>query len=133
MAANTFPIFPVAPVVGIATLTSAVAVTTLTNIPGTTGLVQLTPVSTNGKRIDAITVKAKATTVASKVAIWIYNGTTSFIFDEISISVVALSTTVESFSETVLYNNLILPSTYQLYISESVSTDVNVIAFGGDY
>jgi hypothetical protein len=133
MAANTQPLFPVSPVVGIATLTSATAVTSRANITGTTGLVQLTPVSTNGKRIDAISVKGKATTVAAIVGVWIYNGTTSFLYDEIDVSAVVASTTVDSFSTTKTYANLVLPATYQLFISETAQTDLNVIAFGGDY
>lgn len=133
MAANTNPIFPNSPVVGIATLTAATAITSLANITGTTGLVQLTPVSTNGKRVDAITVKGKGTTVASKVAIWLYNGTTSFVLDEIDVTAVTATTVVDSFAITRSYSNLVLPATYQLYVSESVQTDLNIMAFGGDY
>lgn len=133
MAANTSPIFPVAPVIGIGTLTAATAITSRANITGTTGLTQLTPVSTNGRRVDSIRVKGKATTVASALGVWIYNGTTSFLFDEIDISAVTASTTVDSFEVDVTYVNLTLPPTYQLYISETVQTDVNVFAFGGDY
>ena len=136
MAANTSPIFPLSPVVGIATLTAATAVTSRANITGTTGLVQLTPTSTNGKKIDAITVTAKGTTVANIVDIWIYNGTTSYLYAEIPVSAITPSTTVQAFSTTVTFNNLVLPPTYQLYISEQVGTtsaDLNIIAFGGDY
>jgi hypothetical protein len=133
MAANVSPIFPGTPVVGIATLTSATAVTNLANITGTTGLTQLTPASTNGKRVDSIVVKAKGTTSAGKLGVWIYNGTTSFIFDEIDIGAVTASTTVDAFVFQKNYANLVLPATYQLFISETVQTDVNVFAFGGDY
>jgi hypothetical protein len=133
MAANIQPIFPATPVVGIATLTSATAITSRANITGTTGLVQLTPTSTNGKRVDAITVKGKGTTVASNVHIWIYNGTTSFLFDEFDVTAITATNTVDSFTLTKTYANLALPATYQLYVSETVQTDVNVFAFGGDY
>jgi hypothetical protein len=133
VAANTAPIFPLSPVVGIATLTSATAVTSLANITGTTGLTQLTPTSTNGKRIDAITVKGKGTTVASKLDIWIYNGTTSFIFDEFDVTATTASNTADAFILTKTYSNLVLPATYQLFVSETVQTDLNVFAFGGDY
>lgn len=134
MPANTLPIFPVAPIVGIATLTSATALTTRTNITGTTGLTQLTAGSTNGTRIDAITVKGKGSTVASNITIWIYNGTTSFIFDEIDLTqVVTAANTTDSVVKTTTYTNLVLPPTYQLYIAETVQTDVNVFAFGGQY
>lgn len=136
MAANTTPIFPLTPIVGIATLTSATAVTSRANITGTTGLVQLTATSTNGTRIDAITVTAKGTTVANVIDVWIYNGTTSFLYAEIAVTAVTPSTTAVAFTTTVTFANLTLPSTYQLYISEQVGTtsaDFNVIAFGGQY
>lgn len=136
MPANTSPIFPVSPIIGIATLTSATAVTSRANITGTTGLVQLTATSTNGTKIDAITVTAKGTTVANIVDIWIYNGTTSYLYAEIPVSAITPSTTVQAFTTTVTFSNLVLPSTYQLYISEQVGTtsaDLNIIAFGGAY
>ena len=136
MAANTSPIFPLTPIVGIATLTAATAITSRANITGTTGLVQLTATSTNGLKVDAITVQAKGTSVANIVDIWIYNGTTSFLYTEILVSATTPSTTVAGFTTTVTFNNLVLPPTYQLYISEQVGTtsaDFNVIAFGGTY
>jgi hypothetical protein len=133
MPANTTPIFPVAPIVGIGTLTSATAITSRANITGTTGLTQLTATSTNGTRIDSITVKGKATTVASNVFIWIYNGTTSFLYDEFDVTAVTAGNTTDSFSLTRTYANLVLPSTYQLFISETVQTDVTAFAFGGTY
>jgi hypothetical protein len=136
MASNTSPIFPLTPIVGIATLTSATAITSRANISGTTGLVQLTATSTNGTKVDAITVTAKGTTVANIVDIWIYNGTTSYLYAEIPVSAVTPSTTTQAFTTTVLFNNLVLPPTYQLYISEQVGTtsaDLNIMAFGGQY
>jgi hypothetical protein len=133
MAANAQPIFPVAPVIGIATLTAATAITSRANITGTTGLTQLTPVSTNGKRVDSITVKGKGTSVPSILSVWLYNGTTSFLYDEIDISAVTASNTVDSVLAKRFYSDLILPPTFQLYISETVQTDVNVFANGGDY
>lgn len=133
MSINTQPVFPVAPIVGIATLTSATALTSRANITGTTGLTQLTATSTNGTRIDAIAVKSKATSVASSVCIWLYNGTTSFLLDEILVTAVTASTTVDSFAFQRFYMNMVLPPTYQLFISETVQTDLNVLAFGGTY
>lgn len=133
MTANTQAIFPVSPLIGIATLTSATAITSRANITGTTGLVQLTPASTNGKRVDSITVKGKGTTVASIVSIWMYNGTTSFLYDEIDVAVTAAGTTADSVVAKKTYVDLVLPPTFQLYISETVQTDVNVFANGGDY
>lgn len=133
MSANTQPVFPLTPVVGVASLTAATAITSQANITGTTGLAQLTATSTNGLRVDAIAVRGKGTTVASKVDVWIYNGTTSYIFDEIDVSAVTASTTADTFFVQRNYSNLVLPPTYQLFISETVQTDLNVVAFAGAY
>ena len=133
MPANTAPIFAVAPVIGIATLTSPSAISSRTNITGTTGLTELTPTSTNGKRVDRILVQAKETTVAGLLWVWIYNGTTSYLFDEISISAVTGSTTVEGATASASYDDLVLPPTYKLYVSSTIDQDLNVFAFGGDY
>ena len=133
MAANTSPIFPLTPIVGIATLTSATAVTSRANITGTTGLTQLTATSTNGTKIDAITVTAKGTTVANTVDIWIYNGTTSYLYDEIAYATVTANTTTVSNVATNTYSTLVLPPTYQLYVSQQVVSNCAVFAFGGQY
>lgn len=133
MAANTIPIFPAAPIVGIATLTAATAITTRTNIVGTTGLTQLTAVSTNGTRVDAIIIKGKGVTVASNIFIWVYNGTTSFLYDEMDVTAITSANTTDAFFLQRAYTNLVLPPTYQLFISETVQTDVNVFALGGSY
>ena len=135
MSANTTPIFPLSPVIGIATLTAATAITSRANITGTTGLVQLTPTSTNGKRIDGIRVKGKGTTVASNLFIWLYNGTTSFLFDEIDIPAITAANTTDSYTVSKVYSDtdLVLPPTYQLYVSETVQTDLNIFAHSGDY
>lgn len=133
MAANTAPVFPDTPIVGIATLTTPTAVTSRANIPGTTNLTQLTATSTDGLRVDRIAVKAKGNSSAGHVGIWIYNGTTSFLFDEIAVSAVTANTTTASFSTVVDYSTLVLPPTYQLYVSVTVQQDLNIVAFGGGY
>ena len=133
MAANTQAIFPNVPINGIGTLTSATAITSRANITGTTGLVQLTATSTNGTRVDQITVKGKGTTVASVIGIWVYNGTTSFLRDEIDVAATTASTTVDSVLASKSYTTLVVPPTYQLFISQTVQTDVNVFAEGGQY
>lgn len=133
MAANTQPIFPVAPIVGIATLTAAAAITVRTNIVGTAGLVALTLASAAGLRVDAIVIKAKGSTPACAVGIWISDGATSYLFDEIDLTAVTASTTVDAFAVARTYTNLVLPPTYRLYVSETVQADINVFAMGGTY
>ena len=133
MPANTSPIFPLTPIVGIGTLVSATPITSGANITGTTGLAQLTATSTNGTRVDNITVRAQGTSVASTVYIWIYNGTTSYLFDMFDIPAITSTTVVDSAYISRGYTNLTLPPTYQVFISQTVATNVNAFAFGGTY
>ena len=133
MPAATSPIFPSAPIVGIASLVSASAITSRAPITGTTGLVQLTATSTNGTRVDTITVKAQGNSTAGLLDVWVYNGTTAYLYDEITIATVTANTTTASNVATNTYSTLTLPPTYQLYVSQTVSSNVSVMAFGGTY
>lgn len=129
-------IFTQAPVVGIGTLTSATPITSRANITGTTGLVAVTPASTNGKRVDWVRVQGKATNTAFNLFLWINDGTTSYLFDEVVIPANTASTTARACKEDTNYisvGSINLPSTYRLYASQTVANDCNVIAFGGDY
>ena len=133
MTMTATPIFAQTPIVAIATLTSPTAVTARTNIVGTTGLVKLTDTSTNGLRIDAITVKSKGTSLAGLVMIWLYDGTTSHLIDEVDLSAITASTTLASFVSNKYPSGWTLKPTQQLYVSVSVAQDLNVFAFGGAY
>lgn len=119
--------------IGIATLTTATAITSRANITGTTGLVQLTPVFTEDKRLDLVTIKAKAISVAGLISIWMYNGTTSFIWDEIPCTAITASTTTASDFNQRFYQNVTIPINSQLFISETVQQDYTVFAFGPNY
>jgi hypothetical protein len=131
MAANTAPIFPLTPIVGIgdtiATLTSRAKIT------GTTGLTAVTATSTNGLRIDAISVVLAATSAAACVLIFIYDGTTSFLFDEFVIPAVTVGNTTPAAAITKYYPNLVLPPTYRLYAATTIAQNTDVFAFGGSY
>jgi hypothetical protein len=133
MAANTSPVFAATPVVGIATLTSPTAVTSRANIAGTTNLTLMFAAGTNGTRVNEIAIRAKETTVAGSVFIWLYNGTTSFLYDEFIVSAVTASNTAESFAASRKYESLVIPTGYSLYASSTIDQDFNVIAFGGNF
>lgn len=113
---------------GIATLTSPTAITSRANITGTTGLVKLKDVTTNGSKVYEINWKAKATTTAGSLCIWRYDGTTSFLMAEMPISGVTASTTVASESGRMTFDNLALKSTEALYVSVTVANDLSVFA-----
>jgi hypothetical protein len=133
MAANTNPIFPVAPLMGIASLIAAAAITNHARIVGTAGLAQLTPTTVNGARIDQITVTGKANTAAGAVDIWIYDGVNSHYFTSIDLTANTVSTTNDPLSVAKTFTTLVLPPTYQLFVSETIQQDVTVFAHGGSY
>jgi len=113
---------------GNATLTSPTAITSRANIAGITGLVALKPVTTNGAKVYEINWKSKGTSSAGMLSIWRYDGTTSFLMDELPIAGVTPSTTVASESNKKTYANLALKSTEALYCSVTVAQDLNVFA-----
>jgi hypothetical protein len=133
MPAGTSPIFPQVPIIGIATMVSNTAVTARTNIVGTTGLTQLTANSTNGTRIDFIEVQGQGTTVATIINVWLNDGTTSYLVEEISLPAATANTTSVAASNTIAFTKLTLPPTQRLFVSQQVSANVTVFAFGGTY
>jgi hypothetical protein len=132
---NTQPIFPVLPILGISSLTGATGLTTRSNITGVAGLVQLCTTSNFGTRIDNITVKMKGQNAATSVFIWVYNGTTSYLYDEIvfATSSTTAGNTINSAVVSKNYSTFVLPPTMSLYVSETVTADANIFAFGGQF
>lgn len=129
-------IFVQGPRTDIATLTGATAVTGRGNITGTTGLTALVPTTTNGYRLDLFMLKWKGNSVAGLVGIWVYDGTTSYLWKEFDAStVVTASNTVaskeQSYDMTAVA--LALKPTESLWVSQTVSQDLTVFAFGGEY
>ena len=131
MPVNTQPIFPLSPLVGVG---NTIATSTArANVVGTGTNTAVTPVSTNGKRIDAITVTCAASSAAACVTIWIYDGTNQYLFDEIPVAAVTASNTVPAFTATKYYPNLVLPPTYRLFAATTIAQNTSVFCFGGDY
>lgn len=147
MPAGTTPIFPATPYSVIASLAAATACTTrgptVTASLAGANILAFVPVSTNGLRIDVIQVKACSTsfvaaTTANIVGIWLWDGTTAYLYDELLVSAVTPSTSVASFVTSKSYTNLVLPSTFALYASVAVTTTaattaLSVQALGGAY
>lgn len=133
MPAGTSPIFPQVPIIGIASLVSNTAVTSRSVIAGTTGLTQLTANSTNGTRIDFIEAQGQGTTVATIIDVWLNDGTNSYLVEEIVLGAATANTTSLASTNTVSYTKLTLPPTYRLFVSQQVSANVTVFAFGGTY
>lgn len=93
---------------------------------------------TNGSRIDRIVVEATGTTTAGIVRLFIHNGTTAFLYDEVAVTAITPSGTTAAFQATkqavstpTMYP-LVLPNGYSLKASTNNAETFNVIAIGGD-
>lgn len=123
------------PRVGSATLTTA---DTSLTAPTTVGTV-LTAGS-SGTRIDYIEVQGVATTTACLVNLFIYDGSTYILWQQVPVIAITSSTTAPAFSTTLSSNGnanvmpLTLPTGYSLRATVSVTqTGIRVTAYGGDF
>lgn len=90
---------------------------------------------TAGTRISEIVVKIALGTIstASVVRLFLHDGSTYFLFDEILLPAVTPSASIASTRATATYNNLILPSSsWSLRCTTSVSQATHVTALGAD-
>jgi len=89
-----------------------------------------------GTRILSVNVQGTATTVASLVNLFLFDGTNWDLFDQVTISATTGSSTVKGYRLVTAYTDLVLPSaSYKLGATISVAPTtgtVRVAAFGGD-
>jgi hypothetical protein len=123
------------PKIGSALLTTA---DTSLTAPTTVGTVLTAGAS--GSRIDYIDIQGVATTVASNINLFIYDGTNYILYAQVPVIAITSSTTAVAFAATISSNtnpNLLpinLPTGYSLRATTSVTqTGVRVTALGGDY
>lgn len=103
-----------------------------TSRDGTGTLATIKTGAAGGSKIDEIRVKAAATTTAGMVRLFIDDGATVRLFDEVPIAAVTVSGTVESDEEILTFDNLVLPEGYILKASTHNAEAINVVAFGAD-
>lgn len=123
------------PKVGSALLTTA---DTSLTAPTTVGTVFTA--GSSGSRIDYIDIQGVATTTACLVNLFIHDGSTYFLWQQVPVLAITSSTTVPAFTAALSSNSnanimpLTLPTGYSLRAAVSVTqTGVRVIAYGGDF
>lgn len=122
------PAFSATPRIGTAALSAA-----NTNRDGTGTIVDVLTGVAAGTRIEEVLIEATATTTAGVIRLFLYNGTTSVLFDEILVSAATPSGTVAAFRASRQYANLVLPSaSWKLQAATNNAETFNVIAYGGD-
>ena len=129
MAANTIPIFPLTPVISGCTISTA-----NTNRDGSGDLGNVITGATDGTRIDRITVKARVTTTAGAVRLFVCTGEIYYFLDEVIVTAITVGASTASFAQTLYYDRgLILPYNYLIKASTHNAETFDVTAFGGNY
>lgn len=125
----TSPVFAVTPRVGMAQVSVA-----NTNYDGVTGTYADVIVgASTGTRIAEIVIQATATTTAGMVRLFITDGITPRLFDEVSVAAATVSASVKGTRVSTTYNNLILPNqNWKIFASTHNAVAINVIALGAD-
>lgn len=123
------PAFAVTPRVGAVSIATADSSYTAPTSVGTL----ITGVAA-GTRISEIVVKSAAASSAAIVRVFLYDGSTYWLFDEISVAAVASpGASTQTTRVSSVYNNLILPSdSWSVRVTTSVSQATHVSAFGAD-
>lgn len=86
-----------------------------------------------GTRINEVVIKSAATSAAAVVRLFLHDGTTYWLFDEVQIAAVTGSSTLANNRVTRTYDNLVLPSaSWSLRATTSVSQATHVTALGAD-
>lgn len=133
MPANNYPIFILTPKVGMVRISTA-----NTNRDGSGTLGDVLTGGSFGTRVDRIHVRATGTTTAGMVRIFISDGSNIRFWDEISVSAITPSATVQVFEATLITPDsasplLVLPTGYVLKAGTHNAETFDVMALGGDY
>jgi hypothetical protein len=123
----------------VTTLSSTTPVTTLSavSIP-TTGVVAIFTAAANGSRINQIRINQVTTTAAPGcLNILIGTSSTASLFDFYQYSAITLSATSQAIPIDIPYQQLVLPSTAVLYITDTANAAAAVhfavTVLGGDF
>lgn len=122
------PAFTATPRIGIGQVTVANA-----NRDGTGTLVDILVGVAAGTKVEEVVVEATVGTTAGMVRLFLDDGATVRLFDEIPVSAVGPTASASAFRATRRYDNLVLPSgAWKLRASTHNAEAINVIALGGD-
>lgn len=126
---NTDPLFIVTPRVYRVVISTANALLTGGGTIGT-----LVTGSTNGDFVEMINIKANQTTTAGMVRLFISDGATFELYDEVAVTAATPSATVKAFqAQYIPVRPLVIQSGFILGVSTENAEEFVVIAQGGSY
>lgn len=121
------PQFASGPKLGIATVSAS-----NTNLNGTGTIAIVCSAGAGGTKINEITVQAAGTVTSGMIRLFVFDGTTNYLFDEIPVSAAVPSSSAAAYRTYKTYDNFVLPSGYSLRASTSNAETFNIMAWGGD-
>ena len=105
-----------------------------TNRNGTGTIATVFTAGSSGSRIDDIFIVATGTTTAGVVRLFVNDGTTSWLWQEILVPAITPSTTVQVFSASLLNQALILATSFSLRASTNNAETFNILVTrAGDF
>ena len=111
--------------------TKYTAVTGMATISAASTKVLLLTAGLNGCSVESITVKATESPVDGIISLYIYNGSTYYLFKEIKVTAVTKSSIAESYEYTMVFeNDFELQSGYSLYVATMQAQLFRVTAEG---
>lgn len=122
------------PNLGIAAISTA-----NTNRDGTGTIGTVLTAGASGSRIDAVMVKATGTTTAGMIRLFVHNGTTAYLLNEIPVLANTPSSTAPAWEVQMNASTMsqlfpiILPTGFSLRASTNNAETFNVLAVGGDF
>ena len=127
------PNFTATPRIGLGSVTSA-----NTNRDGTGTIVDIITGAANGTKVNEVVIKSTGRPADSILTLFINDGSTNWLFDEIDLGAPSASTTTATaYRTTVQYANLVLPNaSWKLRAAVTVTPTtgaINVIALAGDF
>lgn len=119
---------------------SAVLTTADTSLTAPTTVGTVLTAGSSGTRVDYIEIMGTATTVASLINLFIYDGTNYILWQQVPVTAITTGATTPSYVANLSSNTnanimpLVLPTGYSLRATTTVTqTSVRVTANGGDF
>lgn len=124
----TDPAFAVTPRIGAVSISTAE-----TSLTAPTSVGTLITAVAAGTRVAEIVVKCAATSAASIVRVFLYDGTTYWLFDEVVVAAATSSNTGATTRVSTSYANLVLPNaSWSIRVTTSIGQATHVSALGAD-
>lgn len=93
----------------------------------------LVTAGSSGSRVDEISITAAGTSTANVVRIFLYNGSTYFLKEEVLVTATTPSASVPAFTTTLRYDSFVIPNAWSVRVTTNNTETYHVTAFGGDF